>query len=1395
MSHFLPNTASKHSYLRKMAAHLMGILTTLTVFFIPQTSYAAFPGKVAYASSGVQFSSAQTACQDVLQKERVGFGFPLTFQRVEAYTPGDPLTDYTCWATHSNPAASNPYPFFGYAKASSQCSANADPSISGGGVICNCQFGFVERNNSCVPVGEETTTILVNKNAGGGSSCNLIGNPINPSTGSKYLLETDYVSGALPLELRFERSYNSQYDNLAGNLDLGAGWRHSYSRSLIFDFTDPDLQIQVLRQDGRSVNFTFTAGGFVADPDVSDKLDAITGAGGVTTGYVFTEAETYNTETYNTDGQLISIRSRAGWNQTLSYSDLSTLPAIASAPGLLIAITDQGGRALQLQYDNLNHLVALIDPTGQIYAYRYDFSENLIEVTYPNATTRTYLYNEIALTGGADLPHALTGIIDENGARFASYEYAITGKAIRTEHAGGAMKFTVAYNADGSSTVIDPIGASRTYNFSVVQNVSVPAGVSQPCASCGGSSSNSTYDANGNLASKTDFNGNLTTYVYDLTRNLETSRTEAAGTPLARTITTAWHPTFRLPTQITEPNRVTTFVYDTQGNVAQQTITSGTLIRAWTYTYNSFGQALTVDGPRTDVADVSTYTYDTQANLATVTNALGHITRLTAYDAHGRPLTIQDPNGLVTQLGYDVRGRLISRFVGSELTQFQYDGVGQLTRIILPDSSFMDYTYDAAHRPVGMTDALGNKITYTLDALDNRLKEEIFNPSNVPTQQRRRVFDSLSRLAQDVGAYNQVTSYQYDANGNLLNRTDPLLHTTTQAYDALNRLVQITDPAAGVSRYTFDSNDRLTQVIDPRGIGTAYNYDGLDNLTQTLSLDTGTTTNTYDTAGNLATQTNAQGQQSIHTYDALNRLTKTLFADATSVTYQYDIGINALGRLTKMTDPAAVTQWSYNAQGRATTKTQTTGSITRTLSYAYEANGRIAQITYPSGKIISYGYDLAGNLAQLSVNGQSLLTAILYQPYGAANEWTWGNGSRHSRTFNQDGRMVSHPLGTLSYDAAGRVVQQAQGAVVQSYAYDVVDRLTQHVDPANLVTTYQYDISGNRTRLNYGATTYNYNYSVTSHRLLNATGIAAMGNLARSGATQLSYNAAGRLRSATWNNGTPWSFTYNGFGQRVSKDTTLTKRYYGYDEQGHLIGEYDKITGQAIQETVYLGDVPVAVLQGTGVYYVYTDHLGTPRAITNTLNQTIWRWNSDPFGTTLANEDPDGDSTKFTYNLRFAGQYFDEETGLHYNMARDYDPSTGRYIQSDPIGLAGGLNTYAYVDSNPLSFTDPLGLAKCEGVKPANMSPPGAGRSGAFNEAKRQSGIPTSQQPSRVLSNVDKRGDLQPGRTYEYEVPASGGKTKTVSIRDDAGGHDFGRGNSQNRGSHFNDEAKNHYDY
>ncbi|MBF0526412.1 MAG: hypothetical protein HQK56_15110, partial [Deltaproteobacteria bacterium] len=174
----------------------------------------------------------------------------------------------------------------------------------------------------------------------------------------------------------------------------------------------------------------------------------------------------------------------------------------------------------------------------------------------------------------------------------------------------------------------------------------------------------------------------------------------------------------------------------------------------------------------------------------------------------------------------------------------------------------------------------------------------------------------------------------------------------------------------------------------------------------------------------------------------------------------------------------------------------------------------------------------------------------------------------------------------------------------------------------------------------------------------------------------------GRLVQVTAGSNTT-SYAINGLGQRVSKTGAATT-IFAYDEAGHLLGEYDS-AGSVIQETVWLGDLPVAVLKTGAQYFVNPDHLGSPRSIVDGSGNTVWKWDKDPFG----NGAPTG---SLTYNLRFPGQYFDSETGLYYNMARDYNPGLGRYIQSDPIGLDGGVNTYAYVVGDPVNRIDPWGL-------------------------------------------------------------------------------------------------------
>jgi RHS repeat-associated protein len=174
-------------------------------------------------------------------------------------------------------------------------------------------------------------------------------------------------------------------------------------------------------------------------------------------------------------------------------------------------------------------------------------------------------------------------------------------------------------------------------------------------------------------------------------------------------------------------------------------------------------------------------------------------------------------------------------------------------------------------------------------------------------------------------------------------------------------------------------------------------------------------------------------------------------------------------------------------------------------------------------------------------------------------------------------------------------------------------------------------------------------------------------------------------------------YKINALEQRIEKqgagaNTPSGTRQFVYDEMGHLIGEYDPVSGSPMIEHVWLWGAPVATIKNSTVYYVYPDHLGTPRAITNASNQTVWYWNyNEPFGKTEANENPSGAGT-FSYNLRFPGQYFDSETGLHYNWHRDYNPEIGKYAQSDPAGLRGGLNTFWYVGNNPARYFDYYGL-------------------------------------------------------------------------------------------------------
>jgi YD repeat-containing protein len=1038
-----------------------------------------------------------------------------------------------------------------------------------------------------------------------------VANPCNAGTGTKFQVETVFRSGAAALLVE-QLSYNSRLLSDAGSIWNGAygkGWKGHYERRVVVVSTGVAL---LERPDGRQIDFRPPSSGnvYVGDADVADRLERLVDGGGSTTGWKYVVAADDSTELYGPTGNLLSISDRAGSTQTLAYSDASMPPAIAPVPGLLIGVSDPWGRAISYIYDNQKRIVRMTDPAGGNYDYAYDAAGNLASITFPDAKVRAYKYNEPENTQSTALPNSLTGIIDENGARFATFKYDTQGRVVSSEHAGGAQKSALDYTSPGvSTTVTDALGVARSYGLTTLLWAVKGTGISgAACPTCGPPAQ--THDANGNVASRTDWNGNQAIYAFDSTRNLEISRTEANGTPQQRTTSTEWHSTFRLPTQIVEPLRTTTNAYDAdgaqcgaRGALCSRTVqaTSGAT-RTWTYTYNANGQVVTVNGPRSDVSDLTTYTYDAQGNVASITNAAGHVTSITAYNAHGQPLTIVDPNGMTTTLGYDARQRLTSRSSGGEVTSYDYDGVGQLTKLTLPDGSFLSYSYDAAHRLTGMADNLGNSIAYTLDAMGNRTLEQVFDPASALAQKRSRVYNSLNRLFQELGAQNQPTEYAYDDQSNVVSVKDPLSRVTANQYDALNRLKQVTDPALGVTQYGYNGLDALTQVTDPRSLVTGYTVDGLGNLTQQSSPDTGSTVSTYDAAGNLLTQTDAKGQVTTYTYDALNRVTLITFNDGSKQSYFYDQGANGIGRLMSISETNPANQvtnqiaYAYDLHGRVASETRTVNGVQYLLSYTYDTAGRLSGLTYPSGRTVTYTSDGLGRVIQVTTTkdsqSQVVVSSVLYQPFGGVKGYTLGNSQVYSRGIDLDGRIASYTLGAQSfgigYDAASRITfisDFANPANANTYDYDSLDRLTQAVTPGTPYA-YSYDAVGNRMSRAAGSSTDTYAYSSSSNRIASVTPSAgpvrsfvfdANGSTTADGNNTYAYDTRGRMVQATSSLGAT-TYQVNALGQRIRKTNSLGDTVFHYDTRGRLIAETDA-AGGVKRELIYLGDIPVGVVQ------------------------------------------------------------------------------------------------------------------------------------------------------------------------------------------------------------------------
>lgn len=1217
-----------------------------------------------------------------------------------------------------------------------------------------------------------------------------VGDPINSSTGNKYVKQDDYVDASS--WLTFRRFYNS--NELAPRGSLGQDWRDSFDRSLTI-LGSPSASIIMTRPDGSQETFTKSNGVWTSKSSSVDILTETDNAQGVATAYSVFLGANRHTETYTPSGLLTSVTDQTGQGITLAYSTSSTPTTIAPKAGLLLTVTDPKGRKLSLVYNGDSQVSKVTLPDSGTLAYAYDGQSWLSSVTYPDSTTRQYLYNEndFVQAGSFDAPY-MTGLIDENGVRYSNTAYDANNRATITLLGGGQFSTfgginhtQVTYNSDGTSTVTFPLGNTATLGFAQTSTgINQVSSLDQTCSTdCKRPWKSQTFDANGYPVTSIDFKGNKTTTQYDAFGELNVE-VDASGTTSQRTIQTTWDTAKRRPLTRTvldaNGNMVfkTAWVYNNMGEVLAKcaidpakastytcavTGTPPAGVRRWTYTYCTsvgancplVGLLLTATGPRTDLVQTTQYTYYTTSSavncgtpgaacfqagdLHTITDAKGHVTTIVSYDADGRVTRTTDINGVNTDSTYTARGWLASRAVGGSTTQFTYWPFGAVETITDSDGIVTTFGYDKAHRLVEIKDGLGNYVDYNLDGAGNKTSEQTYiGSSRTLVRNLSRTFNALGQLTTVVdGRSNTVfsasASNSYDANGNLMVSSDALGIQTQHAYDPLNRLVSTIQNYNGkdtatqntTSAFDYDALDHLTGASDPNELNTVYGYDGLSNQTSLQSPDTGNSSNTYDASGNLLTHTDAKGVVSTSTYDALNRIISTTYTDTTqNVSYGYDEANSVtgcassypIGRLTRMVEKAVTTIYCYDAHGNVVQKRQVLGTQTDTTNYSYTSANRLKTTKDPDGTLINYTYDATGRISGIAVtpdgssNPVTVVSNVVWLPFGPVSSYTLGNGQAITRTYDANYALTDLTSAALNLhfarDVMGNInaLGNAAGAnpATEAYSYDPLYRLTGVSDSGKAVETYTYNKSGDRlSKTASGLATGAYGYKANTHwltsigsatRSYDANGNTT-GNITGGNTYVFGYNARNRLVSVVLNTSTVGTYTYNALGQRVQKVTTsptsINERF-AYDENGVLIGEY----GSDNRDYIWMGNIPVAVVDVTlkgsvassVVNYIHADHLGTPRAVTNSAGKVIWSWayKSNPFG-----EQQPTSSTGYTLNLRYLGQYYDAEKGNNYNYSRDYDPTVGRYFQSDFIGLQGGLSTYGYVSGNPLNFSDSKG--------------------------------------------------------------------------------------------------------
>lgn len=1097
-----------------------------------------------------------------------------------------------------------------------------------------------------------------------------VGNAIDKASGAEnFSLTPMKVKGLY--DLPFTLQYNSL---LLSNGDISKGWSHNYNFSSYVEMKrNGDIRLywdnsakkyNDFIDDTSTLSKIYTSSDKATQDDVLTLLDDDT--------YVLNRKDG-SVYKYNILGYLVSIKNYKSQEIQVTFDD----------EGRLTKVKDKvSGVFLTYFYNDDGTLDRVKDNLDRITNLSYNSDQLLYKISYPNDTDHYFYYNDNEQIYKHDIRRSVDGVLEKIIVFDLAY---LDNNKVSSEKDGEGHESTFSYNEVGDkieSTYTNEAGEKTTTIYDAI-NFN-PYTITHPDASKevftyysngkkksytnrSGYTTNYAYDDEGNLNEVVYDDGSKEQYEYDVNRNIIKKTVISKDATSFVTINT-YDNQNNLKTTILPNEDLHSYDYNDDGQIIKKTINGiSTHYRyndkgyleevksaenlTTSYTYDAAGKMVTETNPQ---GGTNTYTYDIMDHVVSIENAAGKI-RSFKYDFLGRKIEETDFMGNISQYKYDDNGNMIKKIdaLGFEYS-FEYDNADRLSKSFDPLNNFIEYQYDSMDRVIKTIDKRGNTTTYEYDAMGNLKSQYDANGNKLFTN----TYNSKNELIESVDILNQTTKTDYTIFSKPSKVTDPLLRVNEFKYDKLGRLIKVINTAKKEAIQIYTPAGQLKEFTDAGGSKTTFTYNGDGKLLTTSTASGSKSSNVYDTTGLLTTFTNGRNDAKTFKYDNLGRVIEADDKDGT-ITYTYDDNSNLL----TITEHNQTIMYEYDKLNRIVAYTDVHGDA---INYGYDMLSNITYITYPHGKQVEYKYDANSNL--IEVKDTTKITTYQYDKNNRLTSMTRPNGTVLTREYNAAGQLILQTDKTstgivissvrFEYDAVGNIkVEEREPKVEPKLPVDI-NMSYLHGNLLQEANQTQAIFDADDNMLSFGKSNYTYD---SRNRLT-----------ANSSSTTYSYDTKNNRVSQTINGKTT---TYT-----VNPNSSLSQLLEATDENGST--------------TVYTygSGLLSQTKNGKTLYYHY-DLRGSTIAMSDDSGKIVDRWTYLPFGGQISH-DTGTTQTPFLYNGRDG--VMTDKSGLYYMRARYYDPNIRRFINRDillgEVGLMATLNRFGYVNGNPVSGVDPLGL-------------------------------------------------------------------------------------------------------